>query len=250
MNQRTVQSWIQMTRKDSHHQSCLNTFMQYYQHYNVNKARIPSNTPPYHYSSSRPKFGLESLDFLCSNKNIMENIPLNVRYSRTMDVLQKFQKEPTSLKAVSKEAISNLIIKCLWKNQCHSEASATSPASVYIQSSLEEELRLWIQFVPARVKEEILQNTAKLLISNLGTVGYRSQLHSYNPLPVLIASCFEILYDTSFKTVELFNELQWSKESRGKVLHLIHKNLNTGVTSIDFACYKVSLWHMYFKYLQ
>ena len=196
---------------------------------------------PY-YCSSRPKFGLESLDFPTRTKHQrknMENIPLAVRYSRTMDVLQRFQKIPVKLKDASKEAISNLIIKSLWKNQCHSEASPTSPASVYIQNSLEEELRIWIQSVPARIREEILQNTAKLLISHLGTVGYRSQHHTYNPLPVLIASCFEILYDVNFKTIEVFNELQWSKESRGKVLHLIHKNLNTGVTSIDFACYKV-----------
>ena len=93
--------------------------------------------------------------------------------------------------------------------------------------------------LPSGIREDILQNVSKLLIGNLGTVGYRSQHHTYNPLPVLIASSFEILYDVNFKALNIVNELQWNKESRGKVLHLIHKNLNIGIQHIDFACYKV-----------
>jgi len=84
-------------------------------------------------------------------------------------------------------------------------------------------------------------NTSKMLVSDLGSVGYRSQHRPYNPLPVMIASCFEILFDAHFKTLEIFNELQWNKESRGKVLHLLHKNLNSGLQSIEFSCYKVSI---------
>lgn len=46
------------------------------------------------------------------------------------------------------EAISNLLIRSLWKNQVRSEASPTSPASVYILSSIEESLRHWICVLP------------------------------------------------------------------------------------------------------
>ena len=170
----------------------------------------------------------------------MENIPLSVRLCRTMDVLMKFDKIPAKLKSASQEAISNLLIKALWKNQLHSEASPTSPAAVYILSTVEEDLKSWISVLPSSVREEIVQNTCKLLIGNLGTIGYRtSQHHTYNPLPVLIASSFEVLFDVNFQSLEFFNELQWNKESRGKVLHLLHKNLNTGVQNINFACYKV-----------
>ena len=169
----------------------------------------------------------------------MENVPISVRLCRTMDVLMKFDKVPPKLRHLSKESISNLLIRALWKNQLHSEASSTAAASVRILSTVEENLRFWVQCSPAAIREEILINTAKLLISNLGSVGYRSQHHTYNPLPVLIASCFEILFDVNFKNLIIFNELQWNNESRGKVLHLLHKNLNTGVQNIDFACYKV-----------
>ena len=47
----------------------------------------------------------------------MENLPLSVRLARTMDVLMKFDKVPSKLRDLSKEAISNLIIRALWKNQ-------------------------------------------------------------------------------------------------------------------------------------
>ena len=169
----------------------------------------------------------------------MENVPLNFRLARTMDVLMKFDKIPPNLKHLTQEAVSNLIIRALWKNQIHSEASTTSPAAVYILSTVEDDLKYWTSVLPVRVKEDILSTVCKLLIGNLGTIGYRSQHHTYNPLPVLIASSFEVLYDVTFQSLEIFNELQWNKESRGKVLHLVHKNLNTGVQHIDFACYKV-----------
>ena len=38
----------------------------------------------------------------------------------------KFEKVPLGLKATAQEAISNLIIRALWKNQLHSEASPSS----------------------------------------------------------------------------------------------------------------------------
>ena len=56
----------------------------------------------------------------------MENIPISYRLSKTMDVLMKFEKVPLGLKATAQEAISNLIIRALWKNQLHSEASPSS----------------------------------------------------------------------------------------------------------------------------
>ncbi len=42
-----------------------------------------------------------------------------------------------------------------------------------------------------------------MLSGNLGSVGYRSQRHTYNPLPVLIATLFEILYEAAFAEVEV-----------------------------------------------
>ena len=56
----------------------------------------------------------------------MENVPISYRLSKTMDVLMKFEKVPLGLKATVQEAISNLIIRALWKNQLHSEASPSS----------------------------------------------------------------------------------------------------------------------------
>ena len=56
----------------------------------------------------------------------MENVPISYRLSKTMDVLMKFEKVPLGLKATAQEAISNLIIRALWKNQLHSEASPSS----------------------------------------------------------------------------------------------------------------------------
>ena len=38
----------------------------------------------------------------------------------------KFEKVPPGLKVTAQETISNLIIRALWKNQIHSEASPTS----------------------------------------------------------------------------------------------------------------------------
>ena len=125
------------------------------------------------------------------------------------------------------------ILKCLFLS--------VAGASVHILSTVEENLRSWISVLPARIREDILINVSKLLIGNFGTVSYRSQHHTYNPLPVFIASSFEILYDVSFNSLNICNDLQWNKDSRAKVLHLVHKNLNTGVQHINFACYKVSL---------
>ena len=56
----------------------------------------------------------------------MENVPLSYRLSKTMDVLMKFEKIPQVLKSLAQETISNLIIRALWKNQHHSEATSTS----------------------------------------------------------------------------------------------------------------------------
>jgi hypothetical protein len=69
------------------------------------------------------------------------NIPLSVRLCRTMDVLVRFESIPPKLSDISREATSNLIIRALWKNQQHSEASQTSAASVYIHGYVEESLR-------------------------------------------------------------------------------------------------------------
>ena len=83
---------------------------------------------------------------------IMENIPISVRLCRTMDVLMKFDKVPPKLRHLSKESISNLIIRALWKNQLHSEASSTAAASVRILSTVEENLRFWVQCLPAAIR--------------------------------------------------------------------------------------------------
>ena len=72
-------------------------------------------------------------------------------------------------------------------------------------------MRSWISVLPARIREDILINVSKLLIGNFGTVSYRSQHHTYNPLPVFIASSFEILYDVSFNSLNICNDLQWNK---------------------------------------
>ena len=66
----------------------------------------------------------------------MENVPISVRLCRTMDVLTKFEIVPSKLRDSTKEAISNLIIRALCKNQIHSEASPTSPASVSFKSTV------------------------------------------------------------------------------------------------------------------
>jgi hypothetical protein len=63
----------------------------------------------------------------------MENIPISYRLSKTMDVLMKFEKVPLGLKATAQEAISNLIIRALWKNQLHSEASPSSGQHNFIK---------------------------------------------------------------------------------------------------------------------
>ena len=56
----------------------------------------------------------------------MENVPIGYRLSKTMDVLKKLEKVPPGLKVTAQETVSNLIIRALWKNQIHSEASPTS----------------------------------------------------------------------------------------------------------------------------
>ena len=43
----------------------------------------------------------------------------------------KFEKVPPGLKVTAQETISNLIIRALWKNQIHSEASPTSGKSTF-----------------------------------------------------------------------------------------------------------------------
>ena len=65
----------------------------------------------------------------------MENVPISYRLSKTMDVLMKFEKVPLGLKATAQEAISNLIIRALWKNQLHSEASPSSGQHNFINTS-------------------------------------------------------------------------------------------------------------------
>ena len=68
--------------------------------------------------------GKNSICSLCFG--IMENVPIGYRLSKTMDVLMKFEKVPPGLKVTAQETVSNLIIRALWKNQIHSEASPTS----------------------------------------------------------------------------------------------------------------------------
>lgn len=167
----------------------------------------------------------------------MDDAPLNLRLCRTMDVLVRFEKVPASLRDICKDKAANSLVRSLWKSQIHCErASATTTTSVYILATVEEELRDWASILPVRLREEVLGITAKLLISNLGTLGYRSQHYTYNPLPVLIACLYEILYDPAFTRVDIYSELQWHKESRTKVLHLLHKSPNR-VQVATFACY-------------
>ena len=122
--------------------------------------------------------------------------------------------------------LARLVSRLLLENQRYFSTRASKingRDGVYILSIVEERLNVWSRSLPLRLREELLYATIHTLATTLG-IGGIDTFNRTNPLPVLIASTFESLFDSSFQRCTIPSMLQWNKESRLKVLHLLHQS--------------------------
>ena len=147
--------------------------------------------------------------------------------TKAMDILVKLNQIcPLPLRDLALKEVARLISRYLLENQMYFSSRASKISGrdgVYILNIVEERLNLWSRSLPIRLREEVLYATINTLATTLG-IGGIDTFNRTNPLPVLIASVFESLFDSSFQKCTLPSMLQWNKESRLKVLHLLHQS--------------------------
>ena len=146
--------------------------------------------------------------------------------TRAMDILVRLNQIcPLPLRDLALKEVARLATHLLLENQMYFSSRASKingRDGVYILNNVEERLKIWSRNLPIRLREELLSATVNTLASTLG-IGGIDTYNRTNPLPVLIASAFESLFDSSFLRCTLPSMLQWNKESRLKVLHLLHQ---------------------------
>ena len=146
--------------------------------------------------------------------------------TRAMDILVRLKQIcPLPLRDLALKEVARLVSRFLLENQMYFSSRASKingRDGVYILNMVEEKLNVWSRSLPIRLREELLYTAINTLTTTLG-IGGIDTFNRTNPLPVLIASTFESLFDSSFHRCTLPSMLQWNKESRLKVLHLLHQ---------------------------
>ena len=152
--------------------------------------------------------------------------PLYRDITRAMDILVRLKQIcPLPLRDLALKEVSRIVSRFLLGNQMYftsRQSKINGRDGVYILDIVEERLNKWSRNLPIRLREELLYATLNTLATTLG-IGGIDTFNRTNPLPVLIASVFESLFDSSFHRCTLPSMLQWNKESRLKVLHLLHQ---------------------------
>ena len=152
--------------------------------------------------------------------------PIYRDITRAMDILIRLKQiSPLPLRDLALKEVAKLVSRFLLENQMYFTSRASKingRDGVYILNIVEERLNTWSRNLPIRLREELLYSTINTLATTLG-IGGIDTFNRTNPLPVLIASAFESLFDSSFHRCTLPSMLQWNKESRLKVLHLLHQ---------------------------
>jgi len=164
--------------------------------------------------------------------------------TRAMDILVRLDQIcPMSLRETALKEVARSTARMLIENQMYfscRKSKVIGRDGAYILNIVEERLKLWSHTLPIRLREEVLYATISTLTGILG-IGGIDTFNRTNPLPVLIASAFESLFDSSFHTCTLPSMLQWNKECRLKVLHLLHqapsRTAINEVREIIFDCY-------------
>ena len=153
--------------------------------------------------------------------------PLYRDITRAMDILVRMKHTcPLPLREIALKELARLVSRLLLENQRYFSTRASKingRDGVYILNIVEERLNVWSRSLPLRLREELLYATIHTLGTTLG-IGGIDTFNRTNPLPVLIASTFESLFDSSFQRCTIPSMLQWNKESRLKVLHLLHQS--------------------------
>ena len=167
---------------------------------------------------------------------------LSSSHHRTMDILSKDQTDKVpKLESLCLDNLAKHIIGVLFDQQLHYSsrtALLNGRNGPYIPSHVEETLKMWSKYIPVRLKENMLSSSIQVLKSLLGSGGLVIDSRTrINPLPMLVASLFQSLFDCTFTKISVPSELQWVKESRLKVLHLLHSSNNPFLTEARFDCY-------------
>ena len=168
----------------------------------------------------------EELQRLLGGQRPPNQRPILRDITRAMDILVRLDQIcPLPLRDLALKEVARSAAHMLLDNQMYF-STRTSKINgrdgVYILNNVEERLKIWSRNLPIRLREELLSATVNTLASTLG-IGGIDTYNRTNPLPVLIASTFESLFDSSFLRCTLPSMLQWNKESRLKVLHLLHQ---------------------------
>ena len=149
---------------------------------------------------------------------------------RKMDVLVKLDKTPASLKRLALGRVCHLLLRFLHRSQLRN-----------LLRSIERPLQNWTSNgLPVTVRQELIP----LLISRLNsTFGPNEVGKDSSNVSLLMASVIEILFSPHFKSFTLPRALHWHKESRTRVLHLLHQTDNL-LESINFDCYGAPIFKL------
>ena len=101
-------------------------------------------------------------------------------------------------------------------------------------STSEASLRPWLSSLPVALREDLL----RLCLLRLGATLAARAAEAATSLPVLAASCTEVLHSPQFSRLSVSEHLQWHRDSRMRVLHLLHSSSSSSsVRSLEFPCY-------------
>ncbi|XP_059097046.1 uncharacterized protein LOC131891468 [Tigriopus californicus] len=159
----------------------------------------------------------------------------NPTLSPTMDLLVKSAPGPDSLESLACECLADYIVSLLARRQPGGGPKGNFPA---MEHALIQNFQSWISQLISPILPDVLA------IANVKLRGLldRTQPDHVTLLPILISTLLEMMYRQDLKGLVLEPELQWHKDSRSRVLHLIHLQ-ESGLQSLSFKCYQAPLFH-------
>ncbi len=193
------------------------------------------STPCHYFSSGRAeKRNLRDSDLIFSSASLIMALrvfvsPSSSSRSRSMDVLVRGSRAPPALRDRAEETACRLTLQALFRCQ-----QGTSNRLRALARAVEEELRVWLSSLPSSLRDDLLRCCLKRLSATL--LG-QPEANAVASLPVLAASCTEVLYDPNFSRLSVSEHLQWHRESRMRVLHLLHSSGASSMRSLSFPCY-------------
>lgn len=152
-----------------------------------------------------------------------------------MDLLVKSAPGANSLESLANNCLADYIVSLLVRRQIGGGSKASF---ALMEHSVIEMFQSWI----SQLVSPIIPDLMAVINVKLRGLLDRTQPDHVTLLPILISTLLEMMYRPDLKNLVLEPELQWHKNSRSHVLHLIHLQ-ESALQSLSFKCYQAPLFH-------